>query len=428
MKLLVILFTFLFAAPLFAANDSVKVIAVVNDQIISSVDVNERIALVLATTGITDTEANRAKVIPQIIRQLIDEKLQMQEATKLSITIDDTKIHEAIAKIERTSGKPAGSLEEYLKSKNVSQTTFYNQLRAQLAWGEVVSKKIRPLVHVSDQEVARYTKRKSESDRKNTEVYIASIILPIDTPANEGSVGKFAEKLTSEIRGGAKFEAIATQFSANASHVKSIDPFWVELASLDPAIANVLVKTEKGAVTDPIKTESGYQIIKLFDSREKAPDPAEAAKPQTDFTFKVITLGTSKQETANQVSVVLAKKIAASNLSCDDKAPSLKMPPETPMKTVFIRNSSSKLPAEVVNLLNSMQIGSNSAPIVAPNGILIFKLCDKQTVSPASVPATPAKTPQETAKQSIYEEKMGLEMQKYMRNLRSDAFIEMRNL
>ncbi|MEI7668673.1 MAG: SurA N-terminal domain-containing protein [Pseudomonadota bacterium] len=408
-----------FAAPIYADSESVKVVAVVNDQIISSIDLNDRLALVIATTGIADNEATRAKILPQILQQLIDEKLQLQEATKLSINISDAKLHDAVAQIEKQSGKSAGSLEQFLSSRNVSQATFNNQIRSQLAWNEIITRKIRTLVRVSDQEVARYVKRKPSIDNKSKEVLIASILLPIDSAKNEKNTSKLAEKLATEIHSGTSFEAIAAQFSSNSGGAKANDPFWVELSNIDPLIASAIVKMAKNGVTDAIKTENGYQIIKLFDVRAKQTDNAlESNIPQAEVAFKQIILNKTAK---NQEEILkLAKEISASELICDDKKIALKNAANVEIKTSFIRNMTANLPSELLNIINKLKVGSNSEPIILPNEVRIYKLCERVEVREAK-----AKT-DNNAKQAIFEEKLGLEVQKYIRNLRSGAFIEMR--
>src|SRR5689334_2673061 len=89
--------TMLCTSPVLAAIDAVKVVAVVNDQIISSVDLEERIKLIMATTGIADTQENRQRLVPQILHQLVDESLQIQDATKNSITVGEAQINDMIA-------------------------------------------------------------------------------------------------------------------------------------------------------------------------------------------------------------------------------------------------------------------------------------------------------------------------------------------
>jgi peptidyl-prolyl cis-trans isomerase SurA len=275
MRILILLTTILLSSNLFAASDSAKIIAVVGEQIISSVDLEDRIALVAATTGIVDNEENRNRLAPQILNQLINEKLQLQEAERMSINTSDVKVQEAISAIEKQSNKPSGSLLQFIASRGIPQRAIFDQVRAQVAWSEVAVKKIRPKVLVSDAEVSRYKKRKETNDVKNAEIFIATIQIPIESADKEKSAMSFAEKLVGELKSGASFSEVAKQFSSN----KVNEPFWIDISSLDPLIIKGLSQVTKGGVSDPIKTEAGFAIVKLLDMREK---PASSSVAQQE--------------------------------------------------------------------------------------------------------------------------------------------------
>ena len=235
---------------------AVGIVAVVDDQVVSSLDVSDRLALVMGTTGIPDTPENRARLAPQILRSLVDERLQMEEADRQSVTVSDAKIQQGIAEIEKQSGKPPGSLEEYLTAKGLSKASFRAQVKAQIAWSEVLARKVRPKIRISDQEVARYVKRRQESPASAQEVQIASILLPVDAPAADASVKKAADKLGSEIRGGVSFDAVASQFSSGTGSTRAAPPVWVDVSQLDPAIASAVAKAGTGGIT-PAGTHRG---------------------------------------------------------------------------------------------------------------------------------------------------------------------------
>jgi peptidyl-prolyl cis-trans isomerase SurA len=437
MRLCALVLSLLFAVSAFAAPDAVKIVAVVNDQIISSLDLEERMALIMATTGIPDVEENRTRLAPQVLRQLIDEKLQMQEATANSINISDAKVQEAIRRIEQQNNKPAGSFEAFLDSKHVSRQSFDAQVRAQVAWSEIVIRKIRPKIRVSDQEMERYVRRKTvtaNADGHSREVMIAAILLPVDSPQNAPSVQKAADKLADEIHSGRSFEAIAAQFSSGSGS-KTTPPFWVELSQLDPAISAALEKIAKGGVTEPVKTGSGYQLIKLVDSRQGGTEAsrensASEPAPRSEFAFRQVIL-TAKGKGTPEALLEQAKQVAQSPGQCTDKV----VPPQKGLEhfdadVSFIRRTSDTLPEKVRDILYGLKVGNASAPVATGKDIRIFMLCERMDLPPEKQPspAAAATASDEAARQAIYEEKLELEVQKYLRNLRREAFIEIHGM
>lgn len=415
---------------------AVGIIAVVDDQVVSSLDVTDRVALIMGTTGIADTPETRARLEPQILRALVDERLQMEEAERQGITISDAKIQEGIAELEKQSNKPPGSLDEFLASKGLSKASFHAQVKAQLAWSEVLSRKVRPKIRVSDQEVARYVKRREGSPASAQEVQIASILLPVDAPTADASVKKAADKLSSEIQGGVSFDAVASQFSSGTGSTRAAPPIWVEMSQLDPAIAAAVARAGHEGITPPVRTAAGYQIIRVMGVRASH-EPVPEAAPRAELAFKriLMTLKPDAQPKEAQLLLTLASEVAESPGKCENKGMAgAGRLSDFDFKVSLLRADSTDLSDRLRTLLMSMKVGSVSEPIVSAEGISLFMLCERTNAPKPMIAAKDAvpkdkDTPssQDAIRAAIFSEKLQLEAQKYMRNLRRDAFIEVRS-
>lgn len=436
MRIIVSILCLFLALPVLADSDSIKIAAVVNDQVISSIDLNQRVTLIMALTGIPDTDEARTKFTPQILRQMIDEKLELQDAAAHSITVTDEKVKEAIAKIEKQNNKPAGSLPRFIEDRHLSLPSFMAQVRGQVAWSEIITKQIRPDIRISDQEVARYKRNLAVASGGNTdEVQINVILLPVDSPSNAASVARVAGKLADEIHAGASFEDVAAQFSSNGG-VKSPGAFWVDRSQLDPAVAAAIAKIGKNGVTDPVKTDNGYELIKLMDSRKKSGEGTEAEaqqtapQPRSELAFKQIVM-TPRPKAKKLNAEALqkqAREVAEAPGSCVDKAIKAKGDwADLNIDVNFIRRMSTDLPDKLRDLLVSMKVGAVSEPVVTPKDVRLYMLCERVEMPPEKAPPAPAISPEDLAiRQKIYEEKMELGAQKYLQNLRRDAFIDVR--
>lgn len=428
-RILVLFVICLFYTAVWAANDtSIGIAAIVDDQVISTVDLNDRVLLTMGITGIPDTPENRARLAPQMLRQLIEEKLQMEEAGRDSISISDARLHAGIAQIEKQSNKPPGSLEQFLESKGLSKLSFYAQVRAQIAWSEIILKKVRPKIRISDQEVARYVARSAGSSAKAKEVQIAVILLPVDAPKNEMSVKKLADKLVGSIRAGSSFDSVAAQFSASVG-TKASEPFWVELSQMDPIIANALAKTHKDGITDALRTGSGYQIVKFINERDNHANNSAALAttvPRAELAYKQILmkLKTDAKTKEAELLLTIAQEVARAPGKCTDKKLSGVGGLEDFDFTVTLaRAVSSDLPDKLRDLLMGLSVGGVSKPVATPQGIHIFMLCERMDLPPQEIPAS---VQDETIRRAIFEQKIELEAQKFMRDLRREAFVEIR--
>jgi peptidyl-prolyl cis-trans isomerase SurA len=256
----------------------------------------------------------------------------------------------------------------------------------------------------------------------------------VDSPKNEPSVHKAADKLAAEIRAGASFEAIAAQFSSSATGTRPADPFWVELSQLDPAVAAALSKTAKGGVTAPVKTESGYQLVKLFNTRAKAGSEPETVaavepiKPRAELAFKQIIISPKPEHAPSKKAFVeAAKTVAGAPGKCSENTVPANIDLNNfALKASLIRRTSNDLPEQVRAALDNLKVGTVSETVTTPQDVRIYMLCERVELPPEPQDGTVQTASNESLRQALYEEKLDLEAQKYMRNLRREAFVEIR--
>jgi hypothetical protein len=127
-----------------------RIAAVVNDDVISVADVGARMRLVFASSNIEDTPESRQRVARQVVRILIDEKLEMQEAKRLNLKVSEAEIAAALANIEAQNNLPKGGLDKMLSARGVERGTLVDQLTATLAWGKVVRQNLNRVTPAYD--------------------------------------------------------------------------------------------------------------------------------------------------------------------------------------------------------------------------------------------------------------------------------------
>src|ERR1700739_2981853 len=125
-----------------AATETTRIVAVVNGDVISNADVDNRARLFAVSTGLPLNQDVIDRLKQQITRQLIDERLRMQEVQREKIVIADKKIADAINVIESRNGLQPGGLRQKLAADGVSQRTLIDQIRTQLGWGQVLKERL----------------------------------------------------------------------------------------------------------------------------------------------------------------------------------------------------------------------------------------------------------------------------------------------
>lgn len=401
--------------PAPAQSGSLRIAAVVNDEIISLFDLEVRLSLTLLGASLPNTRENRQRLVGQVLRSMIDEKLQMQEARRLGISVSEQEVAEAIRRIEMQNQMPQGGLDRMLSAQNIPRQTLEDQLRAALAWRRVVARRFSSAAEISDEEINEQLAQ-IEARRGQPEVLVKEILLPVDTPEREDEVRSFAERLVSQLREGAPFEGLAQQFSQSASARVGGDIGWISAEALDEPLARAIADLPAGQVTEPIRTVLGYYILKVEGRRirEQAP-PSDAMVSLRQIALPVPLDAPPErlQEVAGRLREAVAQAAGCETLA--DVAKSLDAP--APIDLGRVRQGD--LSPAIREAVASVEVGKASAPVPLPGGVSIFVVCDREAVM-SDLPS------RHEIRQRLENEKLEVLARRLMRDLKRAAFIDIR--
>ncbi len=393
----------------------IGIAAIVNDDVITTLDVHERRSLVIASAGIKESPQVLKKLTPQIIQTLVSERLQMQEAKRLSIAITKKEIDGAIRAIEKQRGKPAGSLEKFLKSKNVPMRQMRQQLEAQLAWNKVVTRKLRRDVNVTEDEINRA--QQAQATLGEEQLRIAAISLPITKPQDEPQVSALAKELQKQLEAGADFNAIAAQLSGNPN-VQLNPSVWVPERALEPSLVQALRTLKPGEKTPPLRSLNSYQIIQLLDRQTVKPTAGK-----TEIALKEIMLPVEQEKIdVREIDAMMeiAREVRKNPGTCTESvvAGIEGVDPKT-IKVNYVRTTLGAMAPEVRILVERLGVTEVSEPFATKEGVRMLMLCEKIEL-PSDLPN------RDKVKQELFRQKLELEAEKHLRNLRRDAFIDIK--
>ena len=247
------------------AQSPVGVAAVVNDDPISVIDLVERIKLVAVSSNIEMTPQRSNEMAPQILQQLINEKLQLQEAERRGIEVTDEEIARGKSMIEQNAGLPDGMLDAYLTQRQIAPGTIENQIRPQVAWQKVLGR-MRNDVQISEAEIDENLERIISNQNKPRN-RVQEIFLPVDNPQDSTRVYQTAREIIGALNQGADFAGLARQFSASASAANGGDLGWLYAGEMASDLQQAVNQLKPGDISDPVQTIRGYYILKLLDRR-----------------------------------------------------------------------------------------------------------------------------------------------------------------
>ncbi|EWY39970.1 peptidylprolyl isomerase [Skermanella stibiiresistens SB22] len=240
--------------------------AVVNDDIISTSDLTARLQLALVSSGLPSTAETRQRLTPQVLRGLVDERLQLQEATRSNISVGEKEIGDAFARVAEQNRMDRDQLEKMLASQGVPRSTLESQIRSTIAWGKLVQRRLRPSIEIGQDEIDAVLQR-IQANAGKPEYLTAEIFLAVDTPDREDEIKRLADRLVEQIGQGASFPAVARQFSQSAGASNGGDLGWVQQGQLPDELDTVLRELRPGQASRPIRSLTGYHILLLRDQR-----------------------------------------------------------------------------------------------------------------------------------------------------------------
>lgn len=393
-----------------------SIAAVVNDDVITTQEVEDRALLVMALTGQGATPESRARLVSATLGTLIDETLQLQEAKRQSVTVKDEEITAAMAGLEKARNRPAGSLLGFVESAGLSKESITNQFKAQIAWNKAVSRKIRRTLNVTDAEIAR-AQQAALTPRNVPQVLISAISLPLLTPKDEPQVATLAKSLGDRLNKGESFESVARSMSTN-KNVVLVPTLWVDEAKLEPGIAQAVRNVEKGGYTQPIRSQQTYQIIRLLDRREVPP-----VSPNTEVAVKQMQLSLPPTAPIKEIDALMqiAKDVQANPGTCGEAGiAGIESFDGLDIRVNYVRSTFKQMNDEMRSLVIPMGVGDVSVPYATKSGLELLMLCEK-IEAPLPLPD------REQVKDKIFAERAELEAERMLRNLKRDAFIEIKS-
>ena len=283
-----------------SAQNSQRIVAIVNDEIISGFDLSSRLDLVILSSQLPKTPQVRKRISSQVLRRLIDDKLRLQEARRLKITVGEAEFDAAVRSIEKNNRMKSGGMIELLKRNNIDRIAFSTQIEATIAWQKIIRRQVRGRVNISDETIDDAISRMKDNKGK-PEYLISEIFIPFETGKPVDQTKKLAERLYQQIAEGANFDALARTFSQSATAAAGGNLGWIRKDQLDPELSEVVVKMKRGSVSKPIHGPDGFYVLVLRNQRisEGLPQPNIIVDLQQ--VFLALPKGAPKEIAASQM-------------------------------------------------------------------------------------------------------------------------------
>ena len=387
--------------------------AVVNGYVITGTDIDQRVALV--------TNASEAEVSPeelqrlrgQVLRNLIDETLKIQAAEAQEIPAEQPAVEQTYQQLAAQNfGQNPERMDEYLASIGSSPGALKRQIEGELAWENLLRRNITPFINVSDAEVTDVLAR-LEASRGQMEYRLGEIYMNA-TLENRAQVLQNMQQIMEQLQGGGSFVAYARQFSEASTAVVGGDTGFLRLGTLPPQMAEAVQQMQPGQLVGPLEIPGGFTIIYLIDRRQVlGADPRDAVLSLRQISIN-FPEGTSDADANAKIEEFGAYIQTIRSCADADGASSA-------IGATVVANDqiqARQLPEQLQNILLNMQVGQTTPPFgSAEEGVRVLMLCGRDDPEDAGAPDF------QSVMNSIEEERINKRAQRYLRDLRNDAYI-----
>ena len=385
----------------------------VNDEPISSYDINQRLRLVIAISGGVTTQEEFLQVREQVIRSMVDERLQLQEAAEVELVIEDAQLEQFFARRAEGAGQEPEQFAQALLQIGSSKTTMKRQMEAEISWSQLVQGRLGAFVSVSDEEVEAFIQRIYDN-RGKFEYRLSEIVLLSETPEQLASVEANANQLVEQIRGGAAFPQIAQQLSASSSAAVGGDLGWVTIDDLDPLYSEAVQNGSVGNALDPIRSPGGFLILAVTDRRRVLTvDPLD-----TQLVLSQLHLPTADIETGLDKYLSAVSSLKDQTTNCQDVpelAAAAGITGRTDIAPLRLRDLTNEFREEVQDL----EIGQSTDVMDSQDGKRVLIMCDRQE-------PVVQEPDFDAVFNQLEQQRLSMMARRYLRDIRRDAIVDYR--
>jgi peptidyl-prolyl cis-trans isomerase SurA len=392
-------------------------VVTVNDEMISTYDIVQRMRLLIVTSGIQPTQQNMPALQSEAARSLVDEHLEMQDlksegkTQKFDLIASDAEVNDELADIARSNNTSADQLLAQLAAQGVGAETFKDQLRAEISWRGWIRGRYGSRITIGDDQIKAYQKR-MEAEAGKPQYQVTEIFIDAGRAGSEEAATSGAQQLIDQIHKGAPFAAVARQFSNSPSAASGGDVGWISTGEMPPEVDQALEALRPGQISAPIPVKDGVYIIYLRDRR--------AGGTTQVVNLKQAAIALPKDATEAQIADAQTRLLAlrAKLSGCDNLVAEAGKVKGVVAGDLGEAETKDLAPA-FREVAEHLDVGQISDPIRTDAGLHLVAVCAKHMGGAKELT-------KEEIENRLYGQELAMIAKRQLRDLRNSATIEIR--
>jgi peptidyl-prolyl cis-trans isomerase SurA len=422
-RALLILLAGVATAPIGAAGayELDSIVAVVDDDVIVRSELEQELTRLMAQLDVDEVRLPSQSVLEQqVLERLIAIRLQLQAAEQAGISVDDQTLSKAINNIAANNDLTLGQLREVMEADGISFNSFREQVRQEILLTRLRNQEVVNRISVTEQEIDNFLATELGSPSGRTEFRLSHIRVATPEAATPDEIRRAREKasgLVEQLRAGADFAETAMTYSDGRQALEGGDLGWRKTNELPTLFADLVANMERGEVSDPIESPSGFHIIKLVDYKGSEKSIVRQTHPRHILiTTNEITSDTDAETRLSQLKQRIENGEDFANLArshSEDQASAIK---GGDLGWVSIGN----LVPEFEEQMDRLQPGELSEPFRTQFGWHLVQVVGRRDYDNTDAAL------RQRAQEAIRERKATEATELWLRRLRDEAYVEIR--
>lgn len=397
------------------------IVAVVDDDVVLSSELLARLKRIREQFAANDAQLPSNDIlVSQLMERLVLESLQMQEAERRGVRVNDEDLTRAVMSFAEQNSMSLDQFREALAADGVSYVEFREEIRQEMVIQRLQRNHVNRRITISDQDIDDLLTSPYYQQLLSDEFRVGHILLTIDdraTPEVRAEAEAAAIEIVRELRDGADFAEVAVARSAGARALEGGDLGWRRAGELPTLFADQVLELEPGETADPVASASGIHIVQLLEQR------GAGMQREQQTLLRHILVQTSEIRTEEQTEELI-REIASRLQAGEDFVALAAEFSEDPGSALnggdLGWTGGNQFVPSFVEAMNATTTGSLSEPFRSDYGWHVLEIQERREQDMSE------ETRRNMATQILHKRRFDEELQVWLKELRDEAFVEMR--
>ena len=400
-----------------------RVVAIVDDDIVLNSELQQRMMTINEQIAQSGTQPPPQEIIlQQVLERLISERLQLNMGYNAGIRITDEELNAAITRVAQSNGLTITQYITDIQSRGGTIAVVREEIRNEMVIRRVQQGKVMRRIRISEQELDNFLTSEEGRFLISPDVNIGQILLSVPTGSSKNDTDGIlarAQKLQTDTSNGTDFRQLAIANSADQSALQGGDLGWRKMAQLPGVFIDAVEQLELGQVSDPIRSDAGYHLLKLYERRG-------GGKQLIEQHFARHILLKPNQIRDEQATIAELNGLREQVLAGEEFAKLSKQLSEDPGSALKGGELGWSTPGmfvpEFEETMNSIALNEISAPFASQFGWHILQVTERRNQDFSS------EILRNRAQNMLRERKYEEELQVWLQEIRDEAFIEIKEV